>query len=78
MNKNTRARFEAAKSNRRAGNKQSTFVIPKVLSGVGEGSSWGEYGKRVFNFEAQPRLSTKAKVGGKNHRAPRSKDESDV
>lgn len=63
-----RARFNAAKSNKNKGIKSTAFDVPKVLSGVGEGSSWGTYGKRVFNFEVCPRISTKPKVAGKTKR----------
>lgn len=68
MNKNTLARFNEARKLKHKGQKSSTFSVPKILDGRGENASWGNYGYKTFNFEEQPRLSTKPKVAGKGKR----------
>lgn len=70
MNRNTRGRFIAAQKNKSKGQTSTSFDVPKVLSGRGESANWGTYGKKVFNFATQPRLSAenKPKVAAKGKR----------
>ena len=62
MNKNTKARFNKAKKNKVKQIFASSFDVPKVLSGVGEHSTWGTYGLKTFHLKGMPRRSKKAKV----------------
>lgn len=82
MNRNTRSRFMAARKNKAKGQTSTSFDIPKVLSGRGESASWGSYGKKVFNFATQPRVSAvnnpKVAAKGKRTRAEISIENTEI
>lgn len=64
MNRNTRSRLNIARQNRRKGQNSTSFTIPKIISGIGERATWGNYGTRTFNFVTQARVSRRPKVAG--------------
>lgn len=83
MNRNTKARLNAAKKAKNKGEKSTSFEIPKIVSGVGERASWGTYGKKVINLAAQPRLSEKghpkvAMAGNKNPNGPTMQEQAEI
>lgn len=68
MNRNSKGRLNIARRNAAKGEKSTSFDVPKLISGIGENATWGNYGTKTINFQICARLSKKPKVAAKGKR----------